>query len=211
MPVRTSYAPLSTCTSPCPPESTTPASFSTGSISGVFASTASASSITRRANSSTSSTLSESSAALSAAPFATVRIVPSFGFITALYAVSTAFCIAPARSITSSSSWSRMPLVNPLKSWDRITPELPLAPLKEPEEMHFPRVYISGLSSLLTSAAAAVIVIVILVPVSPSGTGNTFSSLIHSLLDSRFFAPPRNIFATIWASIVLIKVKLLPR
>ena len=30
------------------------------------------------------------------APFATVRIVPSFGFITALYAVSTAFSLAAA-------------------------------------------------------------------------------------------------------------------
>ena len=33
--------------------------------------------------------------------------------------------------------------------------------------------------------------------VSPSGTGNTFSSLIHSLLASRPFAPARNAFFNI--------------
>ena len=36
------------------------------------------------------------------------------------------------------------------------------------------------------------IVMVIFVPVSPSGTGNTFSSLIQSFLASRFFAPFKN-------------------
>ena len=39
------------------------------------------------------------------------------------------------------------------------------------------------------------------VPVSPSGTGNTFSSLIHSFFASRLFAPARNIFASSDASI----------
>ena len=41
-PVRASNIPLRTTTSPCPPESTTPASFNTGNISGVLASTSSA-------------------------------------------------------------------------------------------------------------------------------------------------------------------------
>ena len=42
------------------------------------------------------------------------------------------------------------------------------------------------------------------VPVSPSGTGNTFSSLIHSFFASRFFAPAKNIFDRSAASIVCI-------
>ena len=48
------------------------------------------------------------------------------------------------------------------------------------------------------------IVRVMFVPVSPSGTGNTFSSLIHSFLAARPFAPARNAFFTIPALIVLI-------
>ena len=55
-----------------------------------------------------------------------------------------------------------------------------------------------------TSLAADMIVMLIFVPVSPSGTGNTFNSLIHSFFASKFFAPAKNIFATWEASIVLI-------
>jgi len=94
--------------------------------------------------------------------------------------------------------------VKPLKSCDRITPEFPLAPLKEPEEIAFASCSISGSSSSATALAAAMIVIVIFVPVSPSGTGKTFSSLIQSFLASRPFAPARKAFFTIPASIVLI-------
>ena len=53
-----------------------------------------------------------------------------------------------------------------------------------------------------TSFAADMIVRVILVPVSPSGTGNTFSSLIISFFASRFAAPARNILRSITVSIV---------
>ena len=42
--------------------------------------------------------------AFSESSLATVRIVPSFGFITALYAVYTAFVMAPAIITVSSSS-----------------------------------------------------------------------------------------------------------
>src|SRR5699024_12507367 len=38
----------------------------------------------------------------------------------------------------------------------------------------------------------------------PSGTGKTFSSLIHSFFASRFFAPARNIFANMLASMVFL-------
>ena len=143
-------------------------------------------------------------AALSAAPLATVKIVPSFGFITALYAVSTAFCTAWDKTGTVTSCSLPITFANPRKSWDKITPELPLAPRSEPEDIAFAIDTISGCSKALTSFAAARIVIDIFVPVSPSGTGNTFSSLIHSFLDSRFFAPFKNIFAKTAALIELI-------
>ena len=47
-----------------------------------------------------------------------------------------------------------------------------------PEEIAFARSFIAGLFNAVTSFAADIIVIDILVPVSPSGTGNTFNSLI---------------------------------
>ena len=144
------------------------------------------------------------SAAFTAASRATVRMVPSFGFITALYAVSTAFSIAAAITTASISLCPLVPLVKPRRSWERITPELPLAPRREPDEIALASVSISGSVRLLTSDAADIIVIVIFVPVSPSGTGNTFSSLIHSFFASRFLAPARNILESILASMVCL-------
>ena len=70
------------------------------------------------------------------------------------------------------------------------------------EDIAFDNAAIVGSVSELTSFAADIIVIDIFVPVSPSGTGNTFNSLIHSFLLSRFLAPAKNIFASILASIV---------
>ena len=58
-----------------------------------------------------------------------------------------------------------------------------------------------GSFTAATSLAAAMIVMVILVPVSPSGTGNTFNSLIHSFFASNPFAPARNAFCIRRASI----------
>ena len=63
LPVKASYIPLNTTTRPCPPESTTPASFKTGSISGVFDKTSSACSIIFNSASSMSSVSSATSAA----------------------------------------------------------------------------------------------------------------------------------------------------
>ena len=148
---------------------------------------------------------SANSLALTAPPLATVRMVPSLGFITALYAVSTAFSKAEASMGMVISSYSLTPLVKPRNNWDNITPELPLAPRKEPEEiaLHKEVMSKSPISCKAdTSLAADIIVRVILVPVSPSGTGKTFNSLIHSFLLSRFFAPAKNIFAIILASII---------
>ena len=147
--------------------------------------------------------------AFSAIPFATVRIVPSLGFITALYAVSTARSHAFAKTTASIVSKALISFVNPLKSCERITPELPRAPLKEPEEIALANVSIVGLSIPLTSFAADIIVNVIFVPVSPSGTGNTFNSLIHSFFASRFLAPAKNIFCKVFPSILVTTIKIL--
>ena len=95
-------------------------------------------------------------------------------------------------------------MVKPLNNWERITPELPLAPLKEPLDIALARLSMSGVSILLTSFDADIIVSVILVPVSPSGTGKTFKSLIHSFLASRLAAPARKISLTIPASILVV-------
>ena len=67
--------------------------------------------------------------------------------------------------------------------------------LREPDEIAFASSAMVGFVSELTSLAADMIVIVIFVPVSPSGTGNTFSSFIQSFFESRFLAPARNILA----------------
>ena len=150
-----------------------------------------------------SSVSSPNSAALSDIPFATVRMVPSFGFITALYAVSVAFWKASEIICTFSSSYSAITFVNPRNNWDKITPELPLAPRNDPEEIAFANEAMVGFSIAATSFAADIIVIDILVPVSPSGTGNTFSSLIHSFLASKLLAPARNILAKSSAFIVV--------
>lgn len=53
---------------------------------------------------------------MAAASLATVRIVPSFGFMTALYAVSTPFSMAAAMSMASSSLLFLTLLVKPRRS-----------------------------------------------------------------------------------------------
>ena len=164
--------------SPCPPESTTPASFSTGSKSGVWANTSSPYSIISAHTSSRLRPESTRNAAFSAIPFATVRIVPSFGFMTALYAVSTARIKPSANTWTSICSCSLISRQKPRKSCDKITPELPRAPRREPLEIVFASSSIDGLTRALTSLDAAIIVNDIFDPVSPSGTGKTFNSFI---------------------------------
>ena len=129
------------------------------------------------------------SSAFSPIALATVRIVPSFGFITALYAVSLALSKASASSNTSIVCDSFKIFAAPRKSCESITPEFPLAPRSEPCAMALQSVAISSLCSAARFFAADIIVIVIFVPVSPSGTGKTFSSFIHSFLASKLFAP----------------------
>ena len=98
---------------------------------------------------------------------------------------------ALARTVTVIVSSPAISFVKPLKSWDKITPELPRAPRREPEDNALAMEPMEGSAMAATSLAAAMMVIVILVPVSPSGTGNTFNSLIHSFFASRFLAAER--------------------
>ena len=88
MPPNTSSLALNIIVSPFPPASTTPDFFNTGSISGVFLSVASADSHTVLQKRVSSFVELWAFCAVCAAALTTVRIVPSVGVITALYAAS---------------------------------------------------------------------------------------------------------------------------
>ena len=169
---------------PLPPASTTPAFFRTGFWFMVLASASSASSIAAACTNSIWLFSRAALIALAAARRATVRMVPSAGFITALYAASTPSCRASAHRTPSQRSTPFSFLEIPRSNRDRITPELPRAPRSMAEaavEDAFSRL---GSSTLRRSAAAALMVMDMLVPVSPSGTGNTFRSFSCCLLIS---------------------------
>ena len=115
----------------------------------------------------------------------TVSMVPSLGLPTAPYAAILAISRAWARSeaLQVCRSWSAS--LNPLRNCERITPLFPLAPKNAP-----------WASSLATSPAVTSApsghrsmperrVRNMFVPVSPSGTGNTFSAFTTSRLSSR--------------------------
>ena len=118
------------------------------------------------------------STAADAAMRETVRMVPSAGFMTALYAASTPSCIAPANSCAPAVSRPLRRLEMPLKSRERITPELPRAPRSSAEATQSAAAAIVSNSFFLSSVAALSMVSAILVPVSPSGTGKTLRSFI---------------------------------
>ncbi len=106
-----------------------------------------------------------------------------------MYAASTPSLSAFARSFAPADSKPLKPFEKPLKISERITPELPLAPLKR-ADAHFDDAssIVQSSASVAISLAAAVIVILIFVPVSPSGTGNTLSASTACLLFEILFA-----------------------
>ncbi|MPN13385.1 hypothetical protein SDC9_160706 [bioreactor metagenome] len=123
----------------------------------------------------------------------TVSIVPSLGRITALYAASE-----PARkaSANMTASISTAPLSRfemPLNIWESMTPEFPRAPFKAPSDNAAATSDILPVLAPCISFTALCIVMSILVPVSPSGTGNTFSASMALLFFSNRAAPIRNI------------------
>ncbi|OQA70780.1 MAG: hypothetical protein BWY35_02396 [Firmicutes bacterium ADurb.Bin248] len=117
-----------------------------------------------------------SRSASSAITRATVRIVPSLGFMTALYAVSAperSALMSKAQSMSSAPSIAR---AQPRSIWLNMTPEFPRAPFRAPRAIAFAMspTLIAGFCCI--SLTAEVIVCDMFVPVSPSGTGNTFSA-----------------------------------
>ncbi len=182
---------------PDPPASTTPARASTGSCSGVWAR---ASPARRRAPSSTSTRPappSATSAAPSPAARATVWMVPSTGRRTACRAASLAAVRACDNTGADTSSAPASTPVKPRSSCERITPELPRAPMSEPWATAWHTSAMAGPPPLDEGATAAEerlseerspwatsvpgtdcssattdsTVSAMLVPVSPSGTG----------------------------------------
>ena len=163
---------------PCPPASTTPAFFRTGFRLTVFASASSPAAIALMKTSSSECCFFAAVVAASAARRETVRIVPSAGFMTALYAASTPSVRAAANPAASAVSIPFMRFEIPLKSRESITPEFPLAPLSIAEAVVFAASPTVCASLARRSFAAFPIVMPMFVPVSPSGTGKTLSSFI---------------------------------
>ena len=120
-PVRTPAMPRRISTSPAAPASTTPASASTGSISRVRT--------TQSSPRATSAARSPPASAASASSRIAVSIVPSTGFLTALYAASLA-----DRSAAARSSLVARDSAAPRTICERITPELPRAPISAARE-----------------------------------------------------------------------------
>ena len=166
--------------SPCPPASTTPASRRTDSIVGVFATASSAADPMRASMPASDSPNSSASAAARAIQSITVSMVPSTGSATALYEAVLASASAFAISEVPSASEPSRPTDRPLKNWERIMPLLPLASIMAARDITAaasPAVRAPGASRAFTTPS---IVRNIFVPVSPSGTGKTFSELMTS-------------------------------
>ena len=122
-----------------------------------------------------------------------MRMVPSVGFITALYAAATPRDSAFAMSLASAVSLPSRPLEKPLNNSERMTPEFPLAPRSNAEAAFLETCSTVGSSlSVSSSRLAALIVIDMLVPVSPSGTGKTLSASTCCLQFEMLFAPEIN-------------------
>ena len=149
--------PRTISTSPAAPASTTPASVRIGSIACVAATVSSP-----RATIAAGLPLLRRSAIARIA----VSIVPSTGFFTARYAASLAERKMRARSSVSASASQA-----PRTICDRITPELPRAPINAAREISCASPARSSGPSFSSASSIARTVSVRFVPVSPSGTG----------------------------------------
>ncbi len=108
----------------------------------------------------------------SAAPRATVRMVPSTGRMTASRASLSAMVRASDSSLGPGRPVGQLrPSESPRSSWERMTPELPRAPIREPWAMARQVASRSGESRASSSSVTDSRVRAMLVPVSPSGTG----------------------------------------
>ena len=97
--------------------------------------------------------------------------------------------MASAKPFTSTDSFPSKPIDKPLKNCDVITPELPRAD-KTMERAIFLEIVPRFVSFMpKPEDAPPSMVIFMFVPVSPSGTGNTFNALILSTSFARLLAP----------------------
>jgi hypothetical protein len=101
-----------------------------------------------------------------------VRIVPSTGRTTALRASAAASTSAPATSVAPTLAAVENRSHSPRRSWDKMTPEFPLAPMRDPwvTAWHTSAIEAAG-SRDSSSVTTESTVSIMLVPVSPSGTG----------------------------------------
>ena len=113
-------------------------------------------------------------------------MVPSRGWLTAVYAESVAEPKAATARPDPTSIEPAIPSANPLSNCDRITPLFPRAPQNAPVAMLSatePADVAS--SSLCICSMPARNVNSMLVPVSPSGTGKTLSAFAASRYNSK--------------------------
>ena len=91
--------------------------------------------------------------------------------------------------MTSSSVLLDKPLQIPLKIWERITPELPLAPKSIPLDngLEISPILVDSIDAIVLTPFS--MVRHIFVPVSPSGTGKTLRLSTSSKLRRKFLAP----------------------
>lgn len=99
---------------------------------------------------------------------------------------------------TSNSSKPWLPSHRPRRIWEVMTPELPRAPMRAPVvtalRMSAPEAPMGRFATLLTTDW---MVSDMFVPVSPSGTGNTFRRFTSSLRSSRTLAAAATAFSTL--------------
>ena len=170
-PATAARTPRMISSNPAPPASTTPASLSTASSSGVRSSDSSPRATIRLRSSTRSSPCTSGDSAASAISRMTVSIVPSTGRRTARYAASLAERNARAIIVSSIGSCSPSTSAKPRTIWLKMTPEFPRAPISAARESS--RATASWPSAFDFSSASTIArtVSVRFVPVSPSGTG----------------------------------------
>ena len=164
-------------TSPAPPASTTPAWASTGNRSGVrqseeTAACLAASNTSKRSPPPRSSTFR----AAAAASAATVSIVPSTGRMTPARAAALPSASATAASCAPTTRQGANVPEMPRRIWQRMTPELPRAPMSDPLAMARQAAPMASPSAAERSRPSSALttlstVRAMFVPVSPSGTG----------------------------------------
>ena len=134
----------------------------------------------------------------------TVKIVPLTGFLTAENATFSAESKMFATSFVPISSHSLMPSQTPRKICDVMTPELPRAPIRAPVVIARQSSSFEKFEPSATMFSSTLLrVSDMFVPVSPSGTGKTFSLLTSSSFSASACAAKMNAREILEMSILL--------